>query len=427
MQKLKQQIQSLANKYLSETIEIRRPLHAYPELSFEEYNTSDYIVSKLKEYNIPYTQGIVKTGIVALIEGTKSAPSSEKAGVRCVALRADMDALPIMEANDVEYKSKNNGVMHACGHDVHTASLLGAAKILNELKSEFEGTIKIIFQPGEEKLPGGASLMIKEGVLENPHPQSIFGQHVFPSMEAGKVGFRSGMYMASTDEIYVTVKGKGGHAAMPKDYNSPLLIASQILLELNKIFMQSQNSLSFGEKRDEALPPTVLAFGKIIGNGATNVIPDEVKLEGTFRTMNETWRTEAHAKMKTIAEDIAKQMGGMCDFNIVSGYPFLVNDATTTERAIIAAENYLGKANVEKLEVRMTGEDFAFYSQKIPACFYRLGTENKSKNIISGIHTATFDIDEKSLEVGAGLMAWLAMNELSPLPPKGSFNFQIHS
>lgn len=404
MQDLKQKIQSLAKEYLSETIKIRRHIHAHPELSFEEYNTSDFIVSKLKAYNIPFTQGMVKTGVVALIEGKN--PSK-----KVVALRADMDALPIVEANEVEYKSKNTGVMHACGHDVHTASLLGAAKILNELKTEFEGSIKLIFQPGEEKLPGGASLMIKEGVLENPSPQCIFGQHVFPSMEAGKVGFRSGMYMASTDEIYMTVKGKGGHAAMPKDYNSPLLIASAILLELNKVFML-QPPLSNGRGVGGEGPPTVLAFGKIIGNGATNVIPEEVKIEGTFRTMNEEWRKQAHAKMKAVASTIAKEMNGECELTVMPGYPFLVNDKTTTESAIKAASDYLGKENVEELQVRMTAEDFAFYSQKIPSCFYRLGTGNRSKNIVSGIHTATFDIDEKALEIGAGLMAWLTVNEL---------------
>jgi amidohydrolase len=394
MSDLKSKIQHAASTYLAETIEIRRHLHAHPELSFEEYNTSEFIASKLKKYQIPFTAGVVKTGIVALIEGKN--PSK-----KVIALRADLDALPITEANTCEYKSQNTGVMHACGHDVHSASLLGAAKILNELKDEFEGTIKLIFQPGEEKLPGGASLMIKEGVLENPHAQRIFGQHVFPSMEAGKVGFRNGMYMASTDEIYITVKGKGGHAAMPSDYNSPLLIASRILLELNKTFMQ-----------EEQPAPTVLAFGKIAGNGATNVIPDEVHIEGTFRTLNEAWRAQAKIKMKTLAENIAKEMGGSCEYTIENGYPFLVNDEATTTRARAAAEAYLGKENVEELALRMTAEDFAFYSQKIPACFYRLGTANKERGIVSGVHTATFDIDEKALEIGAGLMAWLAVNEL---------------
>ncbi|MES2593628.1 MAG: M20 family metallopeptidase [Bacteroidota bacterium] len=395
MQHLKQTIQTLAKDYRAETIQIRRHLHAHPELSFEEFATSDYIASQLKALGIPYTQGIVKTGIVALIEGKNPAKKT-------VALRGDMDALPITEANNVDYKSRNNGVMHACGHDVHTASLLGTAKILNELKNHFEGTIKLIFQPGEEKLPGGASLMIKEGVLENPKTDSIFAQHVFPSMEVGKVGFRNGMYMASTDEIYVTVTGKGGHAAMPADYTNPLLIASQILLELNKIFMQEVQEA-----------PTVLAFGKITGTGATNVIPDEVKIEGTFRTMNELWRAKAHAKMKKIAEDIAKNMGGSCDFRIEHGYPFLVNDEIVTSHARDAAENYLGKENVEELPMRMTAEDFAFFSQQVPACFYRLGTGNKAKGITSGVHTATFDIDEQALEISIGLMAWLALNELN--------------
>lgn len=394
MSDLKSKIQHAASNYLAEIIEIRRHLHAHPELSFEEYKTSEFIASKLKTYQIPFTAGVVKTGIVALIEGKN--PSK-----KVIALRADLDALPITEANSCEYKSQNIGVMHACGHDVHSASLLGAAKILNEVKNEFEGTIKLIFQPGEEKLPGGASLMIKEGVLENPHAQGIFGQHVFPTMEAGKVGFRNGMYMASTDEIYITVKGKGGHAAMPKDYNSPLLIASRILLELNKAFMQ-----------EEQPAPTVLAFGKIVGNGATNVIPDEVYIEGTFRTLNEDWRAKAKIKMKALAESIAKEMGGACDYVIENGYPFLVNDDATTTRARAAAEAYLGKENVEELALRMTAEDFAFYSQKIPACFYRLGTANKARGIVSGVHTATFDIDEKALEIGAGLMAWLAVNEL---------------
>ncbi len=395
MLELKQKIQLLAKQYLSETIEIRRHLHANPELSFQEYSTSDYIASQLKKYSIPFEQGMVKTGIVGLIEGRNPTKKT-------IALRADIDALPITESNTCEYSSKNVGIMHACGHDAHTASLLTSARILYELKNEFEGTIKLIFQPGEEKLPGGASLMIKEGVLENPRPQAILGQHVYPIMEAGKVGFKSGMYMASTDELYLNVKGKGGHAALPKDYINPLMIASDILMELNKEFMLKEQKA-----------PTVLAFGKIIGNGATNVIPDEVKLEGTFRTMDETWRLEAHTKMKNIATQVALKHSGIADFRIELGYPFLVNDEHKTISARTAAENYLGKENVEELPMRMTAEDFAFYSQQVPACFYRLGTGNKEKGITSGLHTSTFEIDERALETGSGLMAWLAINELS--------------
>jgi amidohydrolase len=293
--------------------------------------------------------------------------------------------------------------MHACGHDVHSSSLLGTAKILNDLKEEFEGTIKLIFQPGEEKLPGGASLMIKEGVLENPKVENMFGQHVFPSMEAGKVGFRKGMYMASADEIYVTVKGTGGHAAIVNDYNNPLLIASEILIALNKSFMENPENDT----------PTVLAFGKINAEGATNIIPDEVKIEGTFRTFDEEWRANAHAKMTKIAEDIAIKMGGECVFDIHKGYPFLVNDEKVTENAFKVAQHYLGKENVEELSLRMTAEDFSFYSQKAPSCFYRLGTANKSKGITSGLHTSTFNVDEKALEIGPGLMAMLALNQLA--------------
>lgn len=394
MNQLKIKIKELSKRYLSEIITNRRYLHANPELSFEEYNTSNFIASRLKDYNIPFQQGIVKTGIVALIEGRN--PSK-----KVIALRADMDALPINEKNECEYRSKNDGIMHACGHDVHSASLLGVARILGELRTEFEGTVKLIFQPGEEKLPGGASLMIKEGVLESPKPEAMFGQHVFPSMETGKVGFRKGMYMASTDELYLTVKGKGGHAAMHAEYNSPLLIASVILTELDAVFMQEKHEF-----------PTVLAFGKISGNGATNVIPDEVNLEGTFRTMNEVWREEAHKKMVSIAERIAKAMNGSVEFRIERGYPFLVNDEGTTAKAKTAAQEYLGEENVEDLPIRMTAEDFAFFSQQVPSCFYRLGTGNKAKGITSGVHTATFDIDEAALEVGAGLMSWLTLNEL---------------
>ena len=401
MDKIKAQIQSLASQLLPEIIDIRRHIHMNPELSFEEYNTASFIASKLKSNHIPFQDGIAGTGIVVFIEGKN--PS-----LKTIALRADMDALPILEQNDVEYKSKKLGVMHACGHDVHTASMLGTVMILNELKNNLKGKIKVIFQPGEEKLPGGASLMIKQGVLQNPVPSAIFAQHVFPSLESGKVGFRSGMYMASTDELYLTVFGKGGHAAMPKDYNNPILIASAILEELDKKIMNKTNPPLFEGKQI----PTVLAFGKMTADGATNVIPNEVKLEGTFRTMHEAWREEAHKIIKQTAESIAKKMGGSCDFNIVRGYPFLVNDEQLTAKAKKSSEEYLGKENVKDLDLRMTGEDFAFYSQQVPACFYRIGTGNVAKGITSGVHTSTFDIDEKALETAMGLMAWIVFKEL---------------
>ena len=421
---LQEKIKELSENFLPEIIQVRRHLHANPELSFEEYNTSKFIASKLKEFGIPFKDGIVKTGIVATITGTKF-PSSVlgegmsrlgETGVRSIALRADMDALPITETNNIEYKSKNTGVMHACGHDVHTSSLLGAAKILSELKNEFSGTVKLIFQPGEEKAPGGASLMIKEGVLENPKPDAILAQHVFTDLEAGKVGFRSGKYMASTDEIYLTVKGKGGHAAMKGTYVNPLLIASEILIALENEFNSpfkggARRAGDVEGKATEAIP-TVLAFGRMHANGATNVIPDEVKIDGTFRTMDEAWRKEAQGIIRQIAISKAKSMGGDCDVNILSGYPALTNDEPTTARAKKYAEEYLGKENVSELPLRMTGEDFSFFAQKIPACFYRLGTGNKSKGIVSGVHTPTFNIDENALQTGMGLMAWIAISEL---------------
>lgn len=387
-------IKARAAEIKNEVVAIRRHLHQHPELSFQEHNTSKFVCSKLDEYGISYKNGIVDTGIVALIKGKN--PTA-----KTVALRADLDALPISEENEVDYKSINEGVMHACGHDVHTASLLGTAKILNEIKEEFEGTIKLIFQPGEEKLPGGASLMIKEGVLKNPEPANIFGQHVYPQLEAGKVGFRSGMYMASADEIYVTIHGEGGHAALPHENIDPILITSHIITALQQLISR-------------IMPPTVpavLSFGKIFGNGATNIIPDKVILEGTFRAMDEEWRAKAHVKMKKMAEDIAVSMGGKCDFRIDKGYPYLENDEKTTHVAKSAAIEYLGAENVIDLDLRMTAEDFSYYSQIVPACFYRLGVKSKIGNT-TGLHTSTFNVDEESLEIGAGLMAWIAINQL---------------
>jgi amidohydrolase len=392
---IKEKIKELAEKYLPEITQVRRHLHANPELSFEEYNTSKFIASKLEEFGIPYKDGIVKTGILATIQGRQSSPDRDGAAP-CIALRADMDALPITEANEVEYKSKNNGVMHACGHD------LGAAKVLNELKNEFSGTVKLIFQPGEEKAPGGALLMIREGVLENPKPSSIVALHVFASLEAGKVGFRNGKYMASTDEIYLTVKGKGGHAAMRGTYVNPLILASEILLALENKF-------------SDCKIPTVLAFGRMHAKGTTNVIPDKVEIDGTLRTLDEVWRKEAHGLIRKIASSQAISRGGACDVSITDGYPALVNDVETTTKAKKYAEEFLGMENVTELELRMTGEDFSFFAQKIPACFYRLGIGNVRKNILSEVHTSTFDIDESALKTGMGLTAWIALNQLREL------------
>jgi amidohydrolase len=392
---LKSKIQDLAKAYLPQAIATRRHLHANPELSYQEVETGKFIAARLTELGIAHVHGVAENGVVALIKGR----NPDK---KTVALRADMDALPIFEKNDIAYKSKNEGVMHACGHDAHSASLLGAARILHELRDEFEGTIKLIFQPAEEKLPGGASIMIREGVLQNPEPTVIIGQHVHPPMQAGKIGMRAGNYMASADEIYVTIRGKGGHGALPQDCIDPIAIMAQMITALQQIV--SRNA-----------PPTipsVLTFGKIIANGATNIIPDEVYMEGTFRTFDENWRTTAHEKMVKLAEGLAQSMGATCDFNIVKGYPVLKNDEALTARTFAHAQHYLGEENVEELPIRMTAEDFAYYSHQIPAVFYRLGTGNAALGTNSPLHTATFNIDESALEIGMGLFAYLAVQEL---------------
>ena len=391
---LKDKITQLAEQIHGNVVENRRHLHANPELSFHEYETSAFVAGKLNELGISYEK-MANTGLVALIKGSK--PSDA-----VVALRADMDALPITEANDVVYKSKNPGVMHACGHDVHTSSLLGTAKILTELKDEFAGTVKLIFQPAEEKLPGGANLMIQEGVLENPKPQAVVGQHVMPLIQSGKVGFRAGKYMASTDEIYVTVHGKGGHGAQPQQNIDPVLITSHIIVALQQIVSRVADPKT----------PSVLSFGKVIANGATNVIPNEVYLEGTFRTMDEEWRAKAHEKMKKMAEGIAEAMGGSCDFKIMRGYPFLINEEKLTADVRAYAEDYLGKENVLDLDIWMAAEDFAYYSQVSDACFYRLGTGNTARGITSSVHTPTFDVDEDSLRLSTGLMTYIALKQL---------------
>ncbi|KAB7731969.1 amidohydrolase [Rudanella paleaurantiibacter] len=391
-------IKSLSQQFTDDAVATRRHLHAHPELSFHEYQTARYVADQLKAIGLTPQEGVANTGVVALIEGRKPGPNSH----RVVGLRADMDALPIHEANNVPYKSTVEGVMHACGHDVHTASLLTTARILNTLRDEFSGTVKLVFQPAEEKAPGGASLMIADGVLQNPAPVGMLGQHVAPNIPVGKIGFREGMYMASTDELYLTVRGKGGHGAMPDQLIDPVLIASHIIVALQQIISRNRPPAS----------PSVLSFGRFIADGVTNVIPNEVKIEGTFRCMNEEWREEGLRRMQKLAEGMAEAMGGSCEFTRVKGYPFLQNHPELTRRTRASAVAYMGAENVVDLDLWMAGEDFAFYSQVVDSCFYRLGTRNESRGIVSGVHTPTFDIDESALTVGPGLMAWLAVEEL---------------
>lgn len=386
---LKEKIHQLAKQYAPETIDIRRHIHAHPELSYKEFKTSAFVQEKLQILNIPF-EIKATTGVVGLIKGR----NPEK---RVIALRADMDALPIREENNISYKSQNEGVMHACGHDAHTSILLGASKILNELKEEWEGTIKLIFQPGEEKNPGGASLLIKEGVLHDPQPQAIFGLHVHPGLEIGKLSFRSGPSMASADEIYITVRGKGGHAATPHLTVDTILVASELVVSLQQIISRNKDPFS----------PSVLSISSFQGGYTTNVIPSEVKLMGTFRAMDETWRFQAHNLIRKMAKGLALSTGAEIDVLVDVGYPVVNNDENLYPVARARAEEYVGKENILETEVRMGAEDFGYYTQEIPGCFYRLGVMNKAKGIISSVHTPTFNIDESAIETGMGMMAWL--------------------
>jgi amidohydrolase len=384
-------IKELATLYADENIAIRRHIHSNPELSYQEFNTSLFIQEKLTTLGIPF-EVKATTGVIGLIQG-------KNPNIRIVALRADMDALPITEENDVPYKSKNEGVMHACGHDVHTTCLLGAAKILQETKTDWEGTVKLIFQPGEEKNPGGASLLIKEGVLENPAPQKIFALHVHNILQAGQFSFRGGMVMASADELYITINAKGGHAAAPNLTADPILVAAQLVVNLQQIVSRQNNPFN----------PTVLTITSIQGGNTTNVIPSKVKLMGTIRAMNEEWRFKAHEQIKLQAKLTAESMGATADVTIDVGYPFVKNDETLSAQAMELAKQFAGEANVSETELRMGAEDFAYYSQKIPACFFRLGIGNVAKNITIGVHTPTFNVDEAAIAHGVGMMAWLGM------------------
>lgn len=394
---LLQKIKDLSHKYKEDLVYTRRHIHSHPELSYLEFETSKYIQGKLQTLGIPF-KVLAQTGVVGIIEG-------RNLNSQTIALRADIDALPIEETNDVTYVSQNKGVMHACGHDVHTTCLLGAARILNELKNEWEGTIKLIFQPGEEKNPGGASLMIKEGVLKNPSPVAIFGLHVHPGLPVGKFSFREGKAMASADELYITIRSSGGHAAAPHLTGDTILAASQMIVSLQHVI----------SRRNDPLNPSVLSITSFIGGNTTNVIPSEVKLMGTFRAMNEEWRFNAHQLIREVCTHTAAVYGVDVEVQVDVGYPFLINNDRLTSIAREKAIEFAGVENVGETEMRMGAEDFAYYSQKIPACFYRLGVSNNDLGITSGVHTSTFNIDENAIELGAGMMAWLGATCRLPL------------
>jgi amidohydrolase len=386
---LKEKIRHLAKQYAPDFIAIRHHLHAHPELSYKEFETSKFVQQQLTRMGIPF-EVMAGTGVVGLLEG-------RNADSRVIALRADMDALPIQEENDVPYRSTNAGIMHACGHDVHTTVLLGAAKILHELKGEWEGTVKLIFQPGEEKNPGGASLMIREGVLQNPAPQAIFGLHVHPGLETGKLSFRGGMVMASADELYITIRGKGGHAAAPHLTVDTILVASHLVVALQQIISRNRNPLQ----------PSVLSITSVQGGHTTNVIPSEVKLMGTFRAMDEEWRFRAHELIRKQATELVHSMGAEIDLHIDVGYPMVYNNEALDIVARAEAREFMGAERVLETEVRMGAEDFGYYTRQIPGCFYRLGVMNTEKGITAGVHTPRFNIDESAIEIGVGMMAWL--------------------
>lgn len=387
---MKQLIKSKCDAYFDEVVAIRRQLHQHPELSFCERNTAELVKKCLASKNIEFQSEIAGTGVVATIKGK---PSN-----KTVALRADMDALPIHETTDLPYRSVNDGVMHACGHDAHTAMLLGTAFILNELKDEFSGTVKLIFQPGEEKLPGGALLMMKEGVLDDV--DLIIGQHVYPDLTCGEVGLHAGSYMASSDEVNITVKGRGGHAAKPAERDNALLAAAKIVAKLSKLYPENCKS------------DVLLAFGSIVADGTYNVIPSEVNLKGTIRVFDEEKRKLLKDNILNVSKDIASEYGCEADVFIEQGYPSLKNDVKLTEKCAAFAKEILGEDKVKDLPQLMTAEDFAWYSQKIPACFYRLGTSNPEKGIKAKQHTSNFNIDENAMRIGIETMTYITMKML---------------
>ncbi len=370
---------------LFETVRsIREHLHRHPELSFEEHRTAAFIRARLKEWGIPFDE-IAGTGTVAYVHGRRTD--------RFVALRADIDALPIEEQNEVPYRSENPGVMHACGHDVHTALLLGAASILHRLASSLPYSVKLIFQPAEEKSPGGASLLIREGILDGV--EVIYGQHVAPDLEVGQVGFRPGPFMASTDELHLRIRGRGGHAAIPHETVNPIRVAAHLISAID-------TRLGFEVSPFE---PVVLNFGKFCGGHAVNVVPDEVELLGTLRTFNEPLRRRIKEWLRNEVPQWVAFWGATAEVKVIDGYPPLINDPSATQQVRSVIETLPGVRETVDIAPRMTAEDFAFYVQHVPGCFFRLGVKDPAWPRIRQVHTPTFDIHPEALQIGMQTIA----------------------
>ena len=382
------------DRIIGEAIKIRRHLHMNPELSYKEYNTSEYVSNYLHKLIIKHYTNIGGTGIIARIKGGMGKG-------KVIALRAELDALPIEEKTGAEYSSLNRGVMHACGHDVHLAMLLSVANIINGLREYFRGELLFIFQPGEEVAPGGATLVLNDGTLRKLKPDAIIAQHVLPELGTGQLGFRAGKYMASSDELYIDIEGRGGHAALPEAATGQVVIGSRLVGILN----EKAGAIKCNE-------PLVLGFGKFIANGTTNVIPDKVHIEGTLRTFDEQVRKEAHNMIREICTVESALWGVNIKHEIRKGYPVLINDAELTNIAVKLAEEVVGVKNRQMMEMRMSSEDFAYYSHEYPVLFYRIGVLKDGAQI-RNLHTAEFDIDEEAMKTGIAFISLLATNLLN--------------
>lgn len=387
------QIKTLAEALFPKVKANREHLHRHPELSYKEFETSKFVQERLREIGITDIRTMAETGVIAVIRGKQHGKDQA-----CIGLRADLDALPISEENQTLYVSQNPGVMHACGHDVHTSVLLGAAEILYRLRDQLPQPVKLVFQPGEEKNPGGASLLIAEGVLKNPEVKEMYALHVFPELETGKLGFREGLYMASCDEIYITVHGKGGHGATPHLCIDPIIIGANLVTQLQQIV----------SRKCDPKTPCVLSFGYFEAQGATNVIPSKAHLKGTFRTMNEAWRKQAWDEITKQATALVQAQGGEIDIEISKGYPYLENDPAVTQKIRSKAQAHFGAENIVDLPIRLTSEDFSYYSQQVPASFFRLGVRNETLGITHSVHHPRFDIDPEALKTGVQAMCLAA-------------------